>query len=104
MSLTGKTGYQRRTTIVELGPLMLAQMLELNDTQTSALSAIFLYCDREGLALLDLEDLQSVLKYLSQKEINEDFAAEYGLLSPATLSVILRKTITLEQQEGKVLF
>ena len=104
MSLTGKTGYQRRTTIIELGPLMLAQMLELNDTQTSALSAIFLYCDREGLALLDLEDLQSVLKYLSQKEINEDFSAEYGLLSPATLSVILRKTITLEQQEGKVLF
>ena len=104
MSLTGKTWYQRRTTIVELGPLMLAQMLELNDTQTSALSAIFLYCDRIGLALLDLEDLQSVLKYLSQDEENKKFAAEYGLLSPATLSVILRKTITLEQQEGKVLF
>lgn len=104
MSLTGKNWYQRRTTIVELGPLMLAQMLELNETQTSALLAIFLYCDREGLALLDLEDLQSVLKYLSQDKENKNFATEYGLLSPATLSVILRKTITLEQQEGKQLF
>ena len=73
-------------------------MLELNDTQTSALSAIFLYCDRKGLALLDLEDFQAVLKYLSQDEANKEFESDYGLLSPATLSVILRKTITLEQQ------
>ena len=104
MSLTWKNWYQRRTTVIELWPIILAQMLELNQTQTSALSAIFFFCDKQWLALLDLEDLQSVIKYLSQKEINEKFESEYGLLAPATLSVLLRKTIELEQQWWKNIF
>lgn len=83
---------------------MLAQMLELNDTQTSALGAIFHYADTEQLPLLDLADLQTLLKYLSDKSVNEIFGQTYGHIAPATLSVILRKTITLEQQGGKKIF
>jgi DNA helicase HerA-like ATPase len=104
MSLTGKNWFQRRTTIIELWPLILAQMLELNETQTSVLSAIFFFCDKQWLALLDLEDLQSVIKYLGQDEINQKFESEYGMLAPATLSVLLRKTIELEQQWGQAIF
>lgn len=104
MSLTGTNGYQRKTTIIELWPIMLAQMLELNDTQTSALGAIFHYADTEQLPLLDLADLQTLLKYLSDKSVNEIFGQTYGHIAPATLSVILRKTITLEQQWGKTIF
>lgn len=104
MSLTGKNWFQRRTTIIELWPLILAQMLELNETQTSALSAIFFFCDKQWLALLDLEDLQSVIKYLGQDEINKKFESDYGMLAPATLSVLLRKTIEFEQQWGQAIF
>ena len=104
MSLTGKNWFQRRTTIIELWPLILAQMLELNETQTSALSAIFFFCDKQWLSLLDLEDLQSVIKYLWQDEVNKKFESDYGMLAPATLSVLLRKTIELEQQWWQAIF
>ncbi|MEO5510872.1 MAG: helicase HerA-like domain-containing protein [Longimicrobiales bacterium] len=96
LSLTGKTGAQLRATVSSFGPLLLAKVLGLNDTQKSVLSLIFKYCDDKGLALLDLSDLRAVLQHLTG-----DGAAElkdYGGMSKATVGVLLREMVELEQQ------
>ena len=65
LSLTGARGAQLRATISSFGPLLLAKVLGLNDTQASVLAMVFKYCDDKGLLLLDLSDLRSVLQFLS---------------------------------------
>jgi hypothetical protein len=102
LSLTGRRGAQLRATISSFGPLLLAKVLGLNDTQTSALHVIFRYCDERDLELYDLADLRSVLQHLSAAEPAE--LAEQGGVAKATLGVLLRQLLTLESQGAGGLF
>lgn len=102
LSLTGAKGAQLRATVSSFGPLLLAKVLGLNDTQASVLSMVFKYCDDKSLLLLDFPDLRAVLQYLT-----EDGAGElkgYGGMAQATVGVLLREMIELEQQGAETFF
>ena len=96
LSLTGKLGAHVRATVASFGPLLLARVMGLNDTQASVLTMVFKYCDDRGLALLDLSDLRTVLKYLS--EDGSDELKDYGGMSKQTVGVLLREMVELEHQ------
>jgi DNA helicase HerA-like ATPase len=102
LSLSGTKGAQLRATVSSFGPLLLSRVLGLNDTQSSVLSLVFKFCDDKGLLLLDFSDLRSVLEYLTG-----DGAAElksYGGMSKATVGVLLRDMVQLEQQGAETFF
>ena len=103
LSLTGKLGAQVRATVHSFGPLLLGQVLDLNETQTSVLSLVFKYCDDHDLALLDLDDLRTTLKYLGSDD-GKAVLEDYGGIGPASLGVILRSIVGLEQQGADVFF
>ena len=102
LSLTGATGGQLRATVSSFGPLLLARVLGLNDTQSSVLALVFKYCDDKGLLLLDLSDLREVLQYLSDEGAAE--LKDYGGMSKATVGVLLRNIIGLEGQGADKFF
>jgi uncharacterized protein len=96
VSLTGKHGAQLRATVSSFGPLLLAKVLDLNETQTSVLSMVFKYCDDRELLLLDFPDLRAALQHLAG-----DGAADlkdYGGMSKASVGVLLREMVELEGQ------
>src|SRR5690349_3310493 len=97
LSLSGKQGAHVRASISSFGPLLLGKVLDLNDTQTSILSLVYRYCDDEHLPLLDLADLRTTLKFLGSDE-GKPVLAELGGISPASLGVLLRAIVTLEQE------
>jgi DNA helicase HerA-like ATPase len=97
VSLTGQLGVQLRATIASFGPLLLAKVLGLNETQTSVLTLVFKYCDDQQLPLLDLKDLRAVLQFLSGDEGKAQLEG-YGGMSQATVGVLLRKMVELEVQ------
>ncbi len=103
VSLTGKLGVQLRATVASFGPLLLAKVMGLNETQTSVLTLVFKYCDDGRLPLLDLSDLRAVLQYLSGDE-GKAALAEYGGMSSATVGVLLRKMVELESQGAEPFF
>jgi len=103
LSLSGKLGAQVRATVHSFGPLLLGRVLGLNDTQTSILALVFKYCDDHQLPLLDLADLTTTLKYLGSDD-GKAILADYGGISAASLGVMLRAIITLEQQGADVFF
>jgi DNA helicase HerA-like ATPase len=82
--------------VSSFGPLLLAKVLGLNETQSSVLSLVFKYCDDKGLLLLDLSDLRSVLQYLTDEGAAE--LRDYGGMSKQTVGVLLREMVELEQQ------
>ena len=96
--LFGEQGHPIRTTISEIGPLLLARILNLNDTQEGVLSAVFRIADDQGLLLIDLKDLKAMLSYVSEHAA--DFKVEYGNLSPASLGAIQRNLLALADQGG----
>lgn len=100
--LFGEQGHPIRTTISEIGPLLLARILNLNDTQEGVLSAVFRIADDQGLLLIDLKDLKAMLSYVSEHAA--DFKAEYGNLSPASLGAIQRNLLALADQGGDKFF
>ncbi|RZJ22239.1 MAG: DUF853 family protein [Acinetobacter sp.] len=100
--LFGEQGHPIRTTVSEIGPLLLAQMLNLNDTQEGVLSAVFRIADDQGLLLIDFKDLKSMLTYVSEHAA--EFKAEYGNLSPASLGAIQRNLLALADQGGDKFF
>lgn len=100
--LFGEQGHPIRTTISEIGPLLLAQMLNLNDTQEGVLSAVFRVADDQGLLLIDFKDLKAMLTYVSENA--SDLKAEYGNLSPASLGAIQRNLLALADQGGEQFF
>ncbi len=102
LSLTGTHGAQLRATPSSFGPLLLAKVLGLNATQSSVLAMVFKYCDDKGLLLLDLSDLRAVLQFLSEEGADELKA--YGAMSKATVGVLLREMIELEQQGAGAFF
>ena len=97
MSLSGRTGAHVRASISSFGPLLLGKVLDLNDTQTSILSMVYRYCDDEHLPLLDLADLRTTLKFLGSDD-GKPVLDDLGGISPASLGVILRAIVTLEQE------
>ena len=103
LSLSGKVGAHVRASISSFGPLLLGKVLDLNDTQTSILALVFRYCDDENLPLLDLADLRTTLKFLASDE-GKPVLEDLGGISPASLGVILRSIVTLEQEGADVFF
>jgi len=101
-SLTGNGGLPLRATVSSFGPLLLARVLDLNETQRSALAMVFKFSDDQGLLLLDLVDLKEVLLYLT--DTGASHLREYGNLAKATVGVLLRKIVELEQQGGEQFF
>ena len=100
--LFGRQGHPIRATVSEVGPLLIARMLELNDVQEGVLSVVFRAADDEGLLLLDMKDLQAALTFASENAAA--LGARYGNVSPATVATIQRKLLVLEDQGGAGLF
>lgn len=100
--LFAQQGHPIRTTISEIGPLLLAQMLNLNDTQEGVLSAVFRVADDQGLLLIDFKDLKAMLTYVSENAA--ELKAEYGNLAPASLGAIQRNLLALGDQGGEQFF
>ena len=101
-SLTGNNGTQIRATVSSFGPILLGKVLDLTDTQQSVLAMVFKYCDDRQMPLLDFPDLRDVLNYLGDEGKAE--LKNYGGMSAATVGVLIRKMVELEQQgAGRVL-
>jgi DNA helicase HerA-like ATPase len=98
----GKTGHPIRTTISEVGPSLLARMLELNDVQSGVLDITFKLADEQGLLLLDLDDFRSILTLVSDKR--DEVSQRYGLVSTQSVAAIQRSLLRLETDGGKQFF
>ena len=98
----GEAGHPLRATVAEMGPLLLARMLELNDTQEGVLSIAFKLADDEGLLLLDFKDLRAVLNHVGERA--EELRAEYGQVSKASIGTIQRRLLMLEQAGAEHFF
>ncbi|MFA7893917.1 helicase HerA-like domain-containing protein [Pseudomonas putida] len=100
--IAGQSGHPLRTTISEMGPLLLGNLLELTDSQQAALYASFKVADREGLLLLDLKDLKALLGHL--KDNPQVLGEDSALVTGASVQALLRRLATLEQQGAEALF
>jgi len=98
----GEMGHPVRATVSDLGPLLLARMLELNETQTGVLNLVFKVADDNGLLLLDLKDLRAMLQYVGDNA--KTFTTEYGNISAASVGAIQRGLLSLESQGGEKIF
>ncbi len=98
----GEQGHPVRATISDMGPLLLARMLDLNDTQSGVLNLVFKIADDNGLLLLDLKDLRSMLTYVGENA--KQFTTEYGNVSAASVGAIQRGLLALEAQGGDKFF
>lgn len=98
----GKTGTPIRATVSEMGPLLLSRLLLLNDTQSGLLNMAFKISDDKGLVLLDLKDLQALLRDMGDN--NRDYMSEYGNISKQSIGAIQRKLLELESQGAEQFF
>ena len=98
----GEQGHPVRATVSEMGPLLLAQLFDLNDTQSAVLSLVFKIADDNGLLLLDLKDLQAMLQYVGNNAAQ--FQTNYGNISAASIGAVQRSLTALEQQGGDKFF
>jgi len=100
--LYGKLGHPVRSTVSEIGPTLLARMLELNDTQSGVLEIVFKLADDNGWLLLDLSDLRALLAHAS--ETRKEISGKYGLISTQSVGAIQRAILQIEQQGGDLFF
>lgn len=100
--LYGQKGHPIRTTVSEIGPVLMARMLNLNDVQEGVLTVVFHVADKEGLLLLDLDDLRSLLVYVGENA--ERIGREVGNVAPASIAAIQRSLLQVEQQGGDAFF
>jgi hypothetical protein len=100
--LFGEQGHPIRTTISDMGPLMLSRLMGLSDAQEGALNIAFKIADKEGLALLDLKDLRALLKDLAER--GKEITTEYGNVAAPTIGGIQRRLVVLEEQGGDKFF
>ncbi len=100
--LYGEQGHPIRTTVSEMGPLLLARLLGLNDTQEGVLNIVFRFADEQGLLLLDLGDLQSMLVHTAENA--SALSARYGNVSRASVGAIQRQLLSLESQGAALFF
>ena len=98
----GEQGHPVRSTASEMGPVLLARLLGLNETQSGVLQIVFKYADDQGLLLLDLKDLRSMLAYVGENA--KSVTTEYGNVSAASVGAIQRGLLALEQSGGDRLF
>jgi DNA helicase HerA-like ATPase len=98
----GELGHPVRTTISEMGPLLLARMLDLNDTQTGVMTLVFRIADDNGLLLLDLKDLRAMCQFVGDNA--KQFTTDYGNVSAASIGAIQRGLLALEEQGGDRFF
>ena len=98
----GRQGHPVRTTVTEMGPLLLSRILNLNDVQSGVLNIVFRIADEGGLLLLDLKDLRSMVQYAGDNA--GKFTTEYGNISAASIGAIQRGLLSLEEQGGGMLF
>jgi uncharacterized protein len=98
----GKQGHPLRATVSEMGPLMIARILQLNETQEGVLTLAFKVADEQGLLLLDLKDLQQLLVYVADNA--DEFTTKYGNVSKVSVGAIQRGLLQLEQQQGETFF
>ncbi|MCC7344230.1 MAG: DUF853 family protein [Deltaproteobacteria bacterium] len=98
----GKKGHPLRSTVSEMGPLLLSRVLNLNETQEGVLQVVFKIADDQGLLLLDLKDLQAMLTWVSDNA--KELKSEYGNLSPQTLGTIQRQLLVLSESGGDIFF
>ena len=97
-----KQGHPLRATISEMGPLLIARLLQLNETQEGVLTIAFKYADDNGLLLIDLKDLQSLMMFVGQNA--DQLTLKYGNVSAASVGAIQRGLLQLEQQSGALFF
>src|SRR5690606_20491405 len=100
--LFGASGHPVRATVSEIGPTLLARMLELNDTQSGALDITFRLADERGLLLLDLADLRALLTLVAEER--KSVSTQYGLVSSASIGAIQRALLRLESDGGGQFF
>ena len=98
----GEQGHPVRATITDMGPLLLARMLALNETQQGVLTLVFKIADDHGMALLDLKDLRAMLQYVADNA--GEFQTEYGNVSAASVGAIQRGLLQIEEQGGDKFF
>jgi len=98
----GEKGHPVRITVSDMGPTLLARMLELTEVQTGVLNIAFRIADDNGLLLLDMKDLRAMLQYCS--EHRAEFTTSYGTMSPQSIGAIQRALLTLEDQGGDIFF
>ena len=100
--LYGEQGHPIRTTVSEMGPLLLARLLDLNETQQGVLDIVFRFADEQGLLLLDLEDLQAMLAHAAEHA--SELSGNYGNVTKASVGTIQRQLLSLESQGGALFF
>jgi len=100
--LFGEQGHPIRTTVSEMGPLLLARLLGLNDTQEGVLNVAFRVADDQGLLLLDLKDLRALMNFVGENA--QELSLEYGRVGTASVGAIQRRLLTLEQQGAEHFF
>jgi DNA helicase HerA-like ATPase len=98
----GQGGVPVRATVSDMGPLLLARLLNLNDTQAGVLQLVFKIADDQGLLLLDLKDLRAMVQHVGDNA--KDFTTEYGNVAAASIGAIQRGLLTLEEQGGDLFF
>ena len=98
----GAQGHPVRATVSDMGPLLLARMLALNETQQGVLSLVFKIADDNGMALLDMKDLRAMLQHVGENA--RDFTTEYGNISAASVGAIQRGLLQIEEQGGDRFF
>jgi DNA helicase HerA-like ATPase len=100
--LFGEQGHPIRATVSEMGPVLVARMLDLNEVQEGVLTIVFHVADKEGLLLLDLKDLQAALRHVAEHAA--EIGIQYGNVAPATVGAIQRKLLTLQTQGAENFF
>ncbi|ACT47919.1 helicase HerA-like domain-containing protein [Methylotenera mobilis] len=98
----GEKGHPVRTTIAEMGPLLLARLLNLNEVQAGVLNAVFKIADDKGWLLLDLKDLRAMMQHASEN--SAEYQASYGNISAASVGAVQRALLQLETQGADMLF
>jgi DNA helicase HerA-like ATPase len=98
----GRLGHPVRATVSDMGPMLLSRLLNLNETQSGVLTLVFKIADDNGLLLLDLKDLRSMVQFVGENA--KTFTTEYGNVSAASIGAIQRALLNLEQQGGERLF
>ncbi len=100
--IDGKEGHPVRTTISELGPILLSRLLDLNPTQEGVMTVVFKLADDEGMLLLDIKDLKALLNFIDQHD--DEIKENYGKISSASIGAIQRKLVALEADGADALF
>ncbi len=98
----GEQGHPVRTTVSEMGPLLLSRMMDLNDVQEGVLNIAFRVADEQGLLLLDMKDLRAILSFIAEHAA--ELTTEYGNVSKQTVGTIQRQLLVLENQGGAKFF